>query len=145
MLITVAKKTLIISLIGCIALCIGWSSCKPKENITTPFTRLIGKWQKVRYATDDNGNGGLDEWEIHSTLPTNVETLEFKKDSTGVEKGTLSPDLKFHWFIGGDVSLYLVYSSGDTIAYKVVTNTAANLHLTTRTKLGLAGYYYDRK
>lgn len=137
------KKASIFFLSGCIALSMGWVSCKKEEKVATPFSRVIGKWKKVRFATDDNANGVLDEWEVRPVQAGITNVMEFKKDSTGVERTTFSPDLPFHWFIGGDVSLMTIYDTGDSIAYKVVLVSSANLHLSTKTKNGLVGYYYD--
>ena len=142
--IVMVKKATGIFLLCCIALSMGWLSCKKKEEPATQYTRMLGKWKKVRYATDDNANGALDEWEMRELPDGLSNTLEFKKDSTGTESATFSPDLKFRWFIGGDVGLLTVYNTGDSVGYKVVLLTSANLHLTTKTKLGLAGYYYDK-
>ncbi len=141
--IAMMKKASVFFFVGCIALSIGWVSCKKEEKLNTPSSRLLGKWKKVRYATDDNANGVLDEWEMRPVEPGITNVIEFKKDSSGIERTTFSPDLDFRWFIGGDVSLMTIYSTGDTIAYKVVLVTSANLHISTKTKNGLAGYYYD--
>lgn len=123
---------------------VSFFSCAKKEVVNTPYTRLFGKWKKVRFATDDNANGVIDDWEFVATDKNITNTLLFKSDSTGTEATTNAPDLSFRWFIGGDVSLYLIYATGDTFTYNVVENSAAHLYLTTKSKIAIAGYYYDR-
>lgn len=118
-------------------------SCNKKETIGSPSSRLIGKWKKVRYATDDNANGQIDDWEIQAVDAGITNIMEFKKDSTGIESATFAVDQAFTWLITGEKSLVTVYNSGDSILYKLVLISQSNLHITTKTKLGLAGYYYD--
>lgn len=141
--IIMVKKVSVIFLVCCIFLASGWVSCTKEKEPETPFTRMVGKWKKVRYATDDNGNGVLDDYEMRPVTQDIVNILEFKKDSTGVEYATHSLDLPFSWYIGNEVSLMTIYKTGDSIAYKVVYVSGANLHLTTKSNVGLAGYYYD--
>jgi hypothetical protein len=132
--------------VACIlTLSMGWVSCTKKAGPSSNYTRLLGKWKKVSYSTDDNGNGLLDSWEIHKLEANISSTLEFKKDSTGLETGTNSPDLAFMWSLNGEGTLVTAYDTGDTILYKLVSVSSANLQLTTKAKFGLAGYYYDRK
>jgi hypothetical protein len=130
-------------LLSCLFLSTGIVSCHKTETLSTPSSKLVGKWKQVRYATDDNANGQIDDWEIKAVDKSATNSIEFKKDSTGIESGTFSPDLPFSWMITGELSLMTIYNTGDTFLYKVTLVNAAHLYLTTKTKFGLAGYYYD--
>ena len=122
---------------------IGLSSCAKKEGVDTPFTRLVGKWKRVKLATDDNNNGQIEDREIFPDVANITNTIEFKKDSTGVEKTTFSPDLPFRWQITGEGAITLFYAANFTISYRVVSVTSHDLNLTTRATTGLVGYYYE--
>jgi len=123
----------------------GLSSCARKEGPNTPFTKLVGTWKKVQFATDDNNNGQIDAWEISAVQPNITNTIEFRKDNTGVEKTSFSPDLDFKWSVVGDVSVLLTYNANDTLLYRLVSVTSSTLEMTTRGNISLAGYYYDRQ
>ncbi len=120
------------------------SSCKKNTDNNSPNARIIGKWEKTGFATDDNSNGIIDQWEKNpaSTIITNI--LEFKKDSTGSEYTTQSPDLGFVWYFSGDISLNTVYNTGDTFKYKVLLLSGSELQISTNSKLGLSAYYYKK-
>lgn len=137
------NKRISLILLFVIALSVGFGSCAKKESPQTPFTRLLGKWKRVKLATDDNNNGQIEDREIFPDLSNIVNTIEFKKDSTGVEKTTFSPDLEFHWQITGEGSVTLTYTANYSITYRIVSVTSHDLNLTTRTNTGLAGYYYE--
>jgi hypothetical protein len=128
-----------------LSISIGFNSCAKKESANTPSDRLIGKWKKVKFATDDNNNGQIDSWEISAVQPNIVNTVEFKKDNTGVEKTSGAFDLDFTWEIVGELSLQVIYSANDTIRYNLIDVNSSALNLTTRTSISLAGYYYDRQ
>jgi hypothetical protein len=128
----------------CMVCCFVFSCNKGDEN-TSPNARIIGRWEKVGFATDDNSNGIIDQWERNPASTTITNILEFKKDSTGKEYTTQAPDLGFRWYFGGDVSLYTIYNTGDTFTYKVLKLSGSDLHITTFSKLGLSAYYYKKK
>ncbi len=119
------------------------SSCK-KEKKQTPFTRVQGKWRKMKYATDDNRNGIIDIREIRVIESSITNTIEFKGDSTGVEKTSSSPDLNFRWQIVGAASILVQYTAGDTVVYTIQNITSEDMTVTTDSKLGLLWYYYVR-
>ena len=125
-------------------LVLGVSSCK-KPALETPFTRIIGKWKKVKYATDDNHNGVIDQKEIFLVESGVKNELLFKKDSTGVETTNSSPALSFKWRIVSGASVLIAYSANDTITYNITDISSVDLTLTTTTKLGLAWYYYIKE
>jgi hypothetical protein len=139
-----AHKLPVLSLIFCLILSSGVISCKKDETQPTLSSKVTGKWKQVRYATDDNANGVLDDWEVHEVVTDITNILDFKNDGTGVEYTTGNPDLPFGWGLTSELSLAFSYKSSDTILYKITRVNSANLHLTTRTKNGLAGYYYDK-
>lgn len=140
------KNTVIVCVLLFLSLvCFSVFSCNKGNNDTSPKARILGRWEKVGFATDDNSNGIIDQWERNSANTTITNILEFKKDSTGVEYTTQAPDLGFSWYFGGDVSLYTIYNTGDTFTYKVLLLSGSDLHITTISKLGLSAYYYKKK
>ena len=139
------KQTSLLLALIVISISLGLGSCAKKQQPDTPSTRIIGTWKKVKFATDDNNNGQIDSWEIFPVQPNITNTLEFKKDNTGVEKTTYSPDLDFRWQIVGDLSVMLSYSANDTVIYQLESINSGNMTLTTRNNISLAGYYYDKQ
>lgn len=135
----------LIWLFAACAVAVGISSCKKTERQPTISSKIAGKWNKVRYATDDNGNNQLDSWEQHEVAAGNDNQLEFKNDNTGIEHDAHTQDLSFTWMLNGEQSLMMIYSTGDTVVSKITLLNSANLNLTSRGKFGLVGYYYDRQ
>lgn len=121
----------------------GGSSCNKNEP-STVSEKIAGKWLKVKYATDDNANGVLDDWEIRDVEGGVSNTLEFRADSTGTEYTTGSPDLRFYWAITAEQSMTFAYKNSDTIVCKIVRINSGEFYLTTKGKKGLLGYYYNR-
>lgn len=109
------------------------------------MSRLVGKWVKVKSATDDNNNGQIDSWEQQAVATGKKNVLEFKQDNTGGEYTEGTPDLTFTWMINGEQSLMMIYSTGDTIVSKIAQVNSGNLALTSKAKFGLVGYYYTRE
>lgn len=120
------------------------SSCKKKETLQTPFTRILGTWEKAKYATDDNGNGVIDNSEIHDVQTGIVDELTFKSDSTGNEL-TNSVTLPYDWNIIEGSSVILSYRANDTVVYYMYEVSSVDLTLTTTTNQGLIWYYYVKK
>ncbi len=137
------KRIQLSFLMSCIFLSAGWVSCNKNDSPSTPYTKIIGKWKKVSEATDDNANGVLDQWEVHPLAAGKTGSIEFKKDSTGTEFNNLTQDLPFRWMLTGEMSLVISYATGDTFLYKIAAVNSAHLQLTTKSKFGLAAYYYD--
>ncbi len=138
------RKTFFPLIVCCIVLSAAWLSCSKDKGPTTASGKLIGKWNKVQYATDDNANSIIDQWELHDLEPGRISTLEFRKDSTGLETGSSSPELPFRWFLTGELTLLTIYNTGDTVLYKIGAISNSQLQLTTKGKFGLAGYYYEK-
>lgn len=138
------RKICISSFIACLFVSMGLVSCTKQEKQPTTTSRIIGNWKKVQYATDDNGNGVLDEWEVRNVSAGLVNKLEFKKDSTGIEYTTNSPDLPFTWVVSSELTMVFTYNNSEPIVYKITRINSSVLNLTTKTKNGLAGYYYER-
>ncbi len=120
------------------------SSCSKTETQPSMASKLYGKWKKVQYATDDNANGQLDEWELHNTDEAITNVLEFRKDSTGTEYTTGSPDLPFSWIITSELTMAFSYHGSEAIQFRITRVNSGVLHITTRTDKGLAGYYYQK-
>lgn len=134
----------VIALAACVLLSVGFVSCHKNEKQPVLSARMVGKWKKVRYATDDNANNVIDDWEIHDVDPAIINILYFLEDSTGTEYTTNSPDLGFHWFITAEQSLSFAYTNAESTIFKITRINSANLEMTTKAKNGLIGYYYDR-
>jgi hypothetical protein len=139
------KKGIKISLILLVvALMFGVSSCTKKPGADTPFTRIQGRWKKVRYATDDNRNGVIDVSEVSPVAEGVDNEITFRGDSTGMETNAGSPALNFRWRITDGASVLVSYNANDTITYTIAYVTSNNLTLNTVTNLGLTAYYYNR-
>jgi hypothetical protein len=139
------KRDLAIFLTVCIAsMMFGVTSCK-RQAPDTPFGRMLGKWKKVKYATDDNRNGIIDKKEIFLVESGVDNEILFRKDSTGVETTNSDPPSSFRWQIVGDASVLVQYTASDTITYSIENVSSGSLTLTTSTQFGLAWYYYIKK
>jgi len=138
-------RSLISLLVACILLVPGFTSCRKTEKSPTFASKLVGKWTKVRYATDDNANGQIEESEQRNVPAGITSVLEFKKDNSGGEYTTNSPGLPFTWQINGEQSLMLIYGTGDTIVHKIALVNSGSLNLTYRSKIGLAEYFYNKQ
>lgn len=138
-------KSIISLSAACILLASGLNSCRKTEKLSTLASKLVGKWTKVRYATDDNANGQIEDSEQRNVPPGITNVLEFKSDNTGGEYATNSPDLPFSWQMNGEQSLMLIYATGDTIVHKIALVNSGNLNLTYRSKIGLAEYFYNKQ
>jgi len=137
------RNLTIIFVLFCLFLSAGFYSCKKTKIPSGTAAKLEGKWLKVRYATDDNANGLLDSWEEHSVEPGTTNTIEFKSDSTGIETDKNSQDIAFRWMLNGELSLMIIYHTGDTVVSKITFINGAHLDLSSKAKFGLVGYYYD--
>ena len=134
-------STLFVASLFCI------SSCTKKEQPDTPFTRVMGGWQKIEYATDDNNNGVIDKQEIHSQPLGFIDIMVFKSDTTGYEATSFdnSKDTSyFQWFVGGD-SLYVSYKAHFSEVYYIQHVSSGNLEIITSTPTGLAWYNYAHR
>ena len=140
------RKNSILSL-SALALLLGVSviSCRRKDQLDTPYTKLPGKWKKVQYATDDNQNGIIDSWEIHSVESSVTNLLTFKSDSTGADSTTGSLNINFRWKVLHDDSVWIARSGHDTTVYWLAQLSGKNLALTTSTAFGLAWYGYVKQ
>jgi len=138
-------KSLISFSVACALLASGLHSCRKTEKQPTFSSKLVGKWTKVRYATDDNANGQIEDSEQRN-VPAGIKSvIEFKGDNSGGEYTTNSPDLPFTWQINGEQVLMLIYATGDTIVHKIALVNSKNLNLTYRSKIGLAEYFYNKQ
>ena len=138
-------KTVILLFSACIFMASAASSCRKDEKQPTISSKIVGKWTKTRYATDDNANGKIDDWEQRDVAPGVTSVIEFKSDNTGGEYTTNTQDLPFTWQMNGEQSLMLIYSTGDTIVHKIALVNSKNLYLTYRSKIGLAEYFYNKQ
>jgi hypothetical protein len=119
-------------------------ACNKRQGADTPFARVIGKWKKVQYATDDNGSGKIESYEIHDVESSVNNVLVFSADNTGYETNDFAPTLNFTWNIAGD-SIYRNGSGHLSITYFLAAVNSYNLTLTTNTNLGLAWYNYQKQ
>jgi hypothetical protein len=139
------KKTTAITLSSALILaCAILPACNKRQGADTPFARVIGKWKKVQYATDDNGSGKIEPYEIHNVEGSVNNVLVFSADNTGYETNDFTPTLNFTWSIAGD-SIYRSGSGHLSITYYLAAVNSYNLTLTTNTNLGLAWYMYQKQ
>ncbi|MES2703867.1 MAG: lipocalin family protein [Bacteroidota bacterium] len=138
------QKINVIPVLLVLTLAVIGGSCSRKEGVDTPFTRIVGKWKKVNYATDDNGNGAIDPYEIHEVENGVNNTIAFNADSTGYETNDFTPQLNFTWRVVED-SIYRTGSGHLSIVYHLAAVNSNNLTLTTNTNLGLAWYMYEKR
>ncbi|MBC7555147.1 MAG: hypothetical protein H7257_14355 [Taibaiella sp.] len=124
------------------------SSCKRKEVVETQYTRLLHTWKLVRIATDDNGNGGIDGYEIHPVQEGLVTLIAFSKDNSGNETviaGVDTLNYPFTWSRGGGDTLIRNGVGNNIIRYNLEDITSINMRLATFGTMGKAAYYYDRQ
>jgi hypothetical protein len=124
------------------------NSCT-KRGPTTIDGKIQGKWKKIQYATDDNGNGIIDQSEISQQPATISDELLFKGDYTGSETTVIDGNksttqvLNFSWRVTND-SLWLEYAANDTISYYIVNVNTSNLTLQGNNGQGLVWYNYGK-
>src|ERR1700744_2061051 len=133
----------IILLILCVAL---MYSCG-KSTVDTPYTKLEGNWAIIQTATDDNGNGQLDNEELRTV--TDNETMQFRNDSTGtlhvIINGT-TIDYVYTWaFINNYTELRRIAYGEDTTLAKIVTLTTKDMTLMNYTDPQLSWYVLRKK
>ena len=142
------NKTAILLALFLLVLSSGVISCTKKQAADTPFTRMIGKWKKVQYATDDNNNGIIDPGEIHNVPTGYDDELLFTNEANGVEttvtNGVASTPLDYDWKIVGSDSLWVAYRANDTLLYYIAGVSSHNLQLNINTQFGLAAYFYAK-
>ena len=109
---------------------------------------MVGKWLQVQFATDDNGNGVMDQSEVHDIAKNVVDILQFKADSTGYESilaAESTMQYPFTWlYLTGD-SLQRNGVGHDTIFYSIARVDASNMTLSTITDKGLVWYLYNKE
>lgn len=140
------RRIVILVVLFFIFLFAGLIACTKKKAPDTPFTRVQGKWRKVKYATDDNNNGTIEASEIHAVPAKLDNEILFTNEETGVEttvdSGVTSIPLTFNWKIVGGDSVWVAYKANDTIVYFLTSVSSHDLTLTATTQFGLASYYY---
>ncbi len=126
---------LILSFLGLIGFA---SSCRKSGEFTTISDRVEGKWKLARFASDDNLNGTIDNYEIHTDTSTRDYELLFNKDGSGINTNTIngvkSPDLKFTWYMVSYDSLRIAYQANDTLLYHVSDISSKQMTLTYTSK-----------
>jgi len=137
----------ILSIVFIAALAGSTVSCTKRVTPETPFTRIQGKWKKVRYATDDNDNKKIEPIEIHAVLPIEEYYIRFGSDGMGEVNSTYNgvlTTLNFNWAVAAD-SVKIDYDANYTISYHISDVTPKYLTLTAVTPLGLSRYYFDKQ
>lgn len=126
----------------------GFASCRKEESLPTPSERLQGKWKKVRYATDDNNNGKIEDLEIHNSPEAEAYFINFNADATGIVNtnfNNVETELGFVWYIKDGDSVHLDYNANYSISYYLSSISSYDLKLISNGPLGLAAYYYKRQ
>jgi hypothetical protein len=115
------------------------TSCSKSSEYTTIADRLEGKWKLTKYATDNNLNGRIDNYEIHDDTSIHDYQYVFNKDGSGLNtsvfNGVKSPDLKFYWSMISYDSMRIAYVANDTLVYHVSDITSKQMTLTSTSKL----------
>jgi hypothetical protein len=145
------KKYTSILLLPVMAMMIaGLGACAKKKEPDTTAGKIIGKWKKIQYATDDNQNGIIDAEEITNQPSSIDDELFFASSQTGNETTTINKNksevtvLEFDWSVSEN-KLWIGYRANDTVTYSVVNINASNLIITTNTSRGLAWYSYAKQ
>src|ERR1043166_8529074 len=104
---------------------IGLASCAKKQAADTPYTRIQGKWKKIKYANDDNNNHNIEEHEIHAVAPGMDNEILFNADGSGKETTVVNNQslstLNFSWRIVSGDSISVIYTAHDTVTYYLST------------------------
>jgi len=149
------NKTIIsLSLVAiCVSLLLG--SCEKKQQATTIYDRIPGSWKLAKYGSDDNLNGVIDNYEMHTVALSQDNQMTFKADGTGItsntDSGIKEPDLAFVWQLKTIDSLWVAYRSNDTLNYYIANITSAGITLTTYTNIentnvqGINWFYFARE
>ena len=132
------------------AMCLLAVSCTKSKGPQTPLTELENKWKLAEIATDDNGNGVIDNYEIHAVATGTTDVLNFTAGGSGVETVTEAGapvTYSFSWTMTGD-SLRRAGTGHDLVVYYVQLLSSSNLNLQAWIPQGngassvLVGYYY---
>lgn len=111
------------------------TSCTKKNEYATIADRMEGKWKLTKYATDNNLNGRIDNYEIHNDTSIHDYQYVFNKDGSGLNTsvfdGVKSPDLKFYWSMISYDSMRIAYVANDTLVYHISDISSKQLTLTT--------------
>ncbi len=142
-------KILIWSVVLVIVLSPGLGSCTKQKSAATPYERVQGKWKLIKFGSDDNLNGTIEDAEKHFVSSEQDNEVVFNADGTGVNSyafnNVSSPDVSFNWKIITDGALWVAYSANDTIAYHLEEVSASDMTLTTQGAVSLEWYYYIKK
>lgn len=115
-------------------------ACSRKKGPTSISDVMPGKWQLIKYGSDDNLNGNIDNYEMHDVVPGMSYEMIFNEDGSGVQSNTnngiKSLDLAFNWHFLSYDSLRISYAANDTITYHVATSSSVALGLITTTQIG---------
>ncbi len=123
-------------------------SCTKKDKLQTQLTRLETKWKLASFATDDNGNGAIDNLEIHPVATGTDDEITFNSDGTGsqtVNESGTNVSYPFMWVLSNDTLTR--YGQGrDTIVYYLANISSVSLELTAVVDTNkLVAYFYNKK
>ena len=128
--------------------CFGIVSCNKKEQPTTSYTMLEGKWKLIQTATDDNNSHQLDPSELVNVSDSNIEYYVFNKDTTGYEsidyKG-VTTIYNFIWTFPTYDSLVLYMEGSNTVSFNILNFSTNSLTLQENTLPEMSWYIYTKQ
>jgi hypothetical protein len=141
------KKNLILNILFASLFVCTIVACKRNAEPDTTAGKIAGTWKLTKTATDDNGSGVIENYEMHAVPSIQDYQLLFRSDGSGVSTNTYdgvkSPDLTFIWQSNAD-QLLVAYKANDTISYFLVNVNSKELVLSNTVAQGLQWYYYTK-
>ncbi len=124
-------------------------SCKKIDKPQTRLTRIQHSWQLVKTATDANGNGQIDSYEIQPISESMNNVLTFNTDNTGKETvvaNSVTTDYPFTWTMDAKMDTITREGVGhNIIKYYLADISSIAMELTTTSNLGVVAYFYEIK
>ncbi len=144
----IMKAAVVVLFVFFIAMSCLNTSCKRKEVIETQLTRLQHKWKLTKSATDDNGSGVIDGYEIHPVDAGLDDEIEFKADFTGSQVVIINGatnTFPFTWSMDSKDSITRVGVGHNTVVYFLADISSSSMELVSKSSGILVAYFYSRK
>lgn len=124
-------------------------SCRKIDKPQTRLTRIQHSWQLVKTATDANGNGKIDDYEVQPISESMNNVLTFNADNTGKETviaNNVTTDYPFTWTMDANMDTITREGVGhNVIKYYLENISSIAMELTTTSNLGVVAYFYEIK
>jgi hypothetical protein len=125
-----------------------WSACKRNDDLENPVSRLSRRWLLVNSATDDNGDGAIQQVEYHPVADGFVTYYTFADDNSGNESVTPPNgnvgNYPFKWKLTAD-TLLVERVGNNSNNYYVKRLSNLQMELLLETNRGPVGYYFEPK